>query len=43
MDMDTGDPHILYITIAPSSVITYFEKANKQKTIETKENCKLPI
>ena len=39
MDMDTGDPHILHITIAPSSVITYFEIANKQKTTK----CKLPI
>ena len=52
--MDTGDPHILHITIVPSCVITYFKIANKQKTIPNKQfqianskltilNCKLKI
>ena len=37
MDMDTGDSHILHITIAPSSVITFFEIAKKQKTIQNRQ------
>ena len=47
MDMNTGDPHILHITIAPSSVITYFEIADKQKTIPNANlqiaNCNLDL
>ena len=47
MDTDTGDRHILHITIAPSSVITYYKIANRKKKIPDRQmqiaNSKLPI